>query len=351
MIEQHLHRPTIPPVPDGVSRPLWSVMIPTYNCAGYLRETLASVLAQAPGSEVMQIAVIDDCSTQDDPAAVVEELGQGRVEFYRQPENVGPTKNFQTCLERSRGQLIHQLHGDDYVLDGFYQKMQRAFSEHPEIGAAFCRNIFMNEHGYWQHFSDLEQLESGVLPSNWLERIASVCCIQTPSIVVRRKVYEKLGGFDHRLAGAEDWEMWVRISANYPVWFEVKPLAAYRLHSKSLSRSNVQNGFYIQQQYKAINVFQTYLSNTILSGIFKRAKQNCAFFALETANSLLDTGDMPRAISQIQAALKFSYSLRVIMSAGRIFLWNGTLWLLRTLVGGQRYKSTEITDAVLRTDG
>jgi hypothetical protein len=41
----------------------------------------ASVLAQDPGSEVMQIEVVDDCSTEDDPKAVVEELGQGSRQF------------------------------------------------------------------------------------------------------------------------------------------------------------------------------------------------------------------------------------------------------------------------------
>jgi glycosyltransferase involved in cell wall biosynthesis len=111
-------------------------MIPTYNCANYLRETLNSVLVQDPGSELMQIEVVDDCSTLDDPEAVVKELGKGRVQFYRQPENVGYIKNFETCLQRSRGQLIHLLHGDDCVRDGFYRKMQGLFEEYPEIGAA-----------------------------------------------------------------------------------------------------------------------------------------------------------------------------------------------------------------------
>ena len=56
-----------------------SVMIPTYNCATFLRTTLESVLAQDPGPEQMQIEVVDDHSTEDDPAVVVRALGAGRA--------------------------------------------------------------------------------------------------------------------------------------------------------------------------------------------------------------------------------------------------------------------------------
>jgi glycosyltransferase involved in cell wall biosynthesis len=46
-------------------RPLWSVMIPTFRCARFLRRTLDSVLSQDPGQDVMQIEVVDDCSNND----------------------------------------------------------------------------------------------------------------------------------------------------------------------------------------------------------------------------------------------------------------------------------------------
>jgi len=53
--------PAIDPVAPDASRPLWSVMIPTYNCARYLREALGSVLDQDPGPGAMQVEVVDDC--------------------------------------------------------------------------------------------------------------------------------------------------------------------------------------------------------------------------------------------------------------------------------------------------
>lgn len=308
----HPHRAIISSVPEAIPRPLWSVMIPTYNCAKFLRTTLASVLAQDPGADVMQIEVIDDCSTQDDPAAVVAELGRGRVGFYRQPQNVGHTKNFETCLQRSRGKLIHLLHGDDCVRDGFYFQMQQTFEQHSEIGAAFCRHIFMDEHGHWQAISPLEQMENGVL-SNWLEQIAVMQRIQTPSIVVKRDVYEKLGGFDRRLSWAEDWEMWVRIAAQYPVWYEVEPLASYRVHSASNTGLYVRTGETIRDLRRAIRIFRSYLPEACANTLSRQASENWALYTLDYwVRQSLSTGDYVAALTQTQEAFKCSSSLKVI---------------------------------------
>src|SRR5690242_19953848 len=120
-VGSHAFRENVAPVGDGLVRPLWSIMIPTFNNAGHLRAALRSVLAQDAGPEVMQIEVVDDAS-DDDTSKVVQETGQGRVSYYRQDRNVGHIANFQSCLRRSTGRLVHLLHGDDAVLPGFYQK-------------------------------------------------------------------------------------------------------------------------------------------------------------------------------------------------------------------------------------
>ncbi|MCM8831908.1 MAG: glycosyltransferase [Candidatus Omnitrophica bacterium] len=141
----HIEYPNIDPVPEGIHRPFWSVMIPTYNCALYLEQTLKSVLEQDPGPEEMQIEVVDDCSTKDDPEEVVKKIGKGRVSFYRQLQNVGPTKNFNTCIKRSIGQFVHILHGDDYVEFGFYEQFKRIINEYPEVALFACRAFEIDE--------------------------------------------------------------------------------------------------------------------------------------------------------------------------------------------------------------
>ncbi|WP_310428148.1 glycosyltransferase [Chamaesiphon sp. VAR_48_metabat_135_sub] len=314
MSDLHPYRSVIQPVPDGISRPLWSVMIPTYNCANYLRETLTSVLAQDPGADIMQIEVVDDCSTQDDPEAVVRELAGDRVSFYRQPENVGYIKNFETCLQRSRGKLIHLLHGDDCVRDGFYRKLQRGFEENPAVGAAFCRHIHMDEQGHWTSISWLEQPESGIL-SDWLERIAVQQRIQTPSIVVRRDVYEQLGGFDRRMScWGEDWEMWVRIAVHYPVWYEVEPLALYRKGATSLTAKSVRTGENIQDFRKAIGIVREYLPSNCADRLSSTALRNYAFYALNSAREFISIGDLYGAKNQLREASRCHLSMAIFKS-------------------------------------
>jgi glycosyltransferase involved in cell wall biosynthesis len=325
------YRAIIPPVPENTPRPLWSVMIPTYNCANYLRETLTSVLAQDPGSDLMQIEVIDDCSTKDDAQAVVEELGKGRVGFYRQPQNVGHTKNFETCVTRSRGQLVHLLHGDDCVKEGFYRKLQLAFEENPEIGAAFCRPILMDENSHSLGTWKLEEPESGIL-SNWLERIAVDQCIQTPSIAVRRDVYEKLGGFDTRLSWVEDWEMWVRIAAHYSMWYEVEPLALYRIHSSSNTGRYIQTGENIRDLRRAIQIMQPYLPSLVAKQLSNQARENWALYGIQwIVPKLMAGGYLKAAAIQIQESLKLSSSFKIMMELNHVILQITNSWIKKQI--------------------
>jgi hypothetical protein len=331
-MDEHPYRCRVLPVPEGVERPLWSVMIPTYNCARYLRETLEGVLAQDPGPARMQIEVIDDHSTRDDPESVVRVCGGDRVQFFQQPQNVGHIRNFETCLQRSRGRWVHLLHGDDCVRPGFYERMQRGFEQEPAIGAAFCRPIYMDENGCVKEMAPLEQKESGLLEDG-LERLSLEQRIMTPSIVVRREVYEAVGGFDRRLKCSEDWEMWVRIASRYPVWYETEPLAMYRMHFDSNTGRHIRSGEDISFTCTAINLFKPYLPPAMAARVVPSAKRTYAFAALEMARTTAAQGDFVSMRSQIRAALRCSRSRQVLGRAARLGIWAARSWLRRWMTG------------------
>ncbi len=342
MLPPDLYRAKILPIADASPRPLWSVMIPTYHCAGYLRGTLQSVLAQAPSVEQMQIMVVDDGSTEDDPQAVVLELGQGRVEFYQHPQNVGYIQNFASCLQRSRGHLIHLLHGDDAVLPGFYAKMQQLFEQHPEIGAGFCRQVLMDDHGHWKYFSIVEQRHSGVL-ANWLARVSAELTLQTPAMVVRREVYETLGGFDARMQSCgEDWEMWCRIAAQYAVGYEPEPLVLYRDRAHSLTKRSVRTGQNIRDVRLATAMVQDYLPAAIAHQVIPRAQKSWADWAISFAEQMIDQGDREAARLQITEALHCSRAIGIWRQAAYLLLRIGKQGLLQKLspLGRQKVKNS-----------
>lgn len=302
----------------GDDRPVWSVMIPTYNCAHFLQATLESVLEQAPGPERMQIEVVDDASG-DDPESVVERVGRGRVAFHRHPHNLGHVGNFNACLERARGRLVHILHGDDRILPGFVERMERAFEPGagggPRAGAAFCRHLYVDDRDRPIRTSTLERAEPGIL-ENALERMTRQQRVQPPSIVVLREVYEALGGFDRRFRScSEDREMWVRIASRYPVWFEPEVLACYRKHPESLASRAYRTGQNLRDERAAIRIFSGYLPPDRAPEWTAAARESAARWGLDLADQAAARGDRRTARVQLLQAFRTRPSVRTARKA------------------------------------
>lgn len=302
--------PVINPVSKEIQRPLWSVMIPAYNCARYVKKTLQSILAQDPGEEIMQIEVIDDCST-DDIEKVVQEEGKGRVVFYKQPYNRGSLRNFETCLNRSRGKYIHLLHGDDFVERGFYKEIEKLFETYPEAGAA-CTGFLHADENDNIIFQKNENIadEPGLL-KNWLSRIAQGQKLQPPSVVVKRTVYEQIGGYFGMHYG-EDWVMWVRIAKDFPFAYTPLPLARYRIHDDyNITSLSFKSGQHIKDIEKAIDIIQHYLPAEQKRSLKKIAKRNWSLYFAETSHLVYYRYSDPTQAAQ-QAALAFKLNMNTI---------------------------------------
>ena len=296
--------PFIQPVSNAVIRPLWSVMIPTYNCSTYLRQTLESVLQQDPGPEKMQIEVIDDASTDADIEQLVAEVGNGRIGFFRQPENQGSLRNFETCLNRSTGEWVHILHGDDMVNKGFYDEIEQLFLAYPEAGAAYTGFWHFNEKEGRRYPNETILSERGII-DNWLSIIAKGQKLQPPAVVVKRSVYEKLGGFFGVHYG-EDWEMWVRIAAHYPVAHSPKRLAQYRVHNNNISSKYFLSGQHIKDISIVIKTIQEYLPADQKKELMHIAQRNWSHYFARTSDMVYHGYKSP---SQALAQAKMAFDL------------------------------------------
>ncbi len=310
-------------------RPRWSVMVPTYHCAAYLEQTLTSVLVQDPGPEHMEIVVVDDHSVLDDPERVVRDVGGGRVRFVRQERNVGHVRTFNAALSLARGKWVHLLHGDDWVEPGFYAAADRALQARPDLAAFVCRYKAYVERTGQTIFGPLLQDSAGELPA-WLELLGREQRIQAPSTAVRRWVYEEVGGFDLGIAGyGEDWEMWLRVAAAGPVWWEPAPLGVYRVREGSLSDpSRTRANMADMRRVIALNA-QTLagrLPADTIAECQRASRRELALALLRRARRALDSGDRRPPTVSIVEALRLWPRPVVVKGAGSLVLrWTRAL--------------------------
>ena len=246
--------PRFAQVSNSDSRPFWSVMIPTYNSGHYLRQTLESVLHADRGIDRMHIEVVDGGSTTDDPQAVVDEIGRGRVFFHRLSVNQGPALTLNTCIARSRGVWVHILHGDDCVLPGFYEAYERVIQSNPAALTVVGQVIIIDEHGRWKDI----QGPTPALGSDVLEDFAETQTwtqpLRAPGVVVRRSAYEGIGGYCTYFRHLLDWELYFRLAQLSPVACVGVPYSLFRVHSGSETNQLMESDSLIREPYLLLRI-------------------------------------------------------------------------------------------------
>src|SRR5579859_1074920 len=130
-------------IPFTRNPPLVSILVPSYNGAAFLREALDSLVAQTYPN--VEIILLDDASSDGTPEIAADYAG--KISYVRQPSNLGIYDNVNVGIKRARGSLIATYHADDIYLPTIVEAQAAYFQAHPEVGAVFCSNIFVDAHG------------------------------------------------------------------------------------------------------------------------------------------------------------------------------------------------------------
>lgn len=243
--------PPIPPVSGDGPRPLFSVMIPTYNRFTYLGETLRSILKQERGVEKMEIAVVDDASTQSDPSQWIEEAVKGRVRLYQNERNLGISGNFNRCIDLARGEWIHILHSDDIILPGFYEQAEKLIAANDGAQTIAFRCFITDENGTIETATDnLADLAAN--PQELRRRFLTGTPLQCAGVIVKREAYERRGGFLTSLRFFLDVEMWSRMFFQEKPVYSRECLATFRKHEASASAKIFGEALHLQEQYDTL---------------------------------------------------------------------------------------------------
>jgi glycosyltransferase involved in cell wall biosynthesis len=227
---------------------LVSAIIPTYNRSAVLPRALDSVLAQTrPPDEVI---VIDDGST-DDTADMLRQRYAGlfgeRLRYVRQP-NAGVSSARNHGMRLARGDFFAFLDSDDTWLPDKTQRQADWLAEHPDHGMVLC-DVERTDDALQRidvfHRRDVIPTDGWVL--RWLLHNPALAPV---SAMMRREVFEDVGGFDERLRTAEDIEYHLRIAARWRIGVvdEILASAVRGQHGLSATSSTYDDYVTVMEQ-------------------------------------------------------------------------------------------------------
>jgi glycosyltransferase involved in cell wall biosynthesis len=221
-----------------MSQTLVTVIIPAYNCASTVAETLESVLAQDHAAT--EVVVVNDGS-KDDTLQVLSRFGE-RIRVIDQP-NAGPPAARNTGLRAARGEYIAFLDADDVWIQGKLAAQARHLDTNPDVGTVFTDWYVWNPEpdGSFRRRPEIEArtVDDRIDPSlsGWLyPRLLFGSELLTTTVMMRASVIRRMGDFDVRLWNGDDYDYWLRASREGRITKLASIGALYRILPNSVSR-------------------------------------------------------------------------------------------------------------------
>lgn len=204
----------------------FSVIVPLYNKAPYVKKALESVIAQT--YKDFECIVVDDGST-DNSAAICEEFINSltpsfinSLRLIRQP-NSGVAKARNVGVKNSHGQFVCFLDADDWWEPTWLEEMDRLIKEYPDAGLSATNYIYYKP-GKTHVALDLERGYMNYPEAYLHSKQMPVTSITT---CMPRRIFDEMGGFPVGIKLGEDFLLWVKTALHYKVAFCEKPLAYY----------------------------------------------------------------------------------------------------------------------------
>jgi glycosyltransferase involved in cell wall biosynthesis len=203
--------------------PLVSIVLPTYNGSRYLRQSVASCLAQT--YEDFELIVVDDASTDRTPTIIAElAAADGRIRTVRNEPNRKLPASLNVGFGRARGDYLTWTSDDNLYRPHALAAMVAALEAEAAVDMVYTDVTLIDEAG-----NPIGSLEAGPPEDFGRRNVVGAC------FLYRRAVSETLGGYAEDLFLAEDYEYWLRASCRFRLQPLHQDLYLYRVHADSLT--------------------------------------------------------------------------------------------------------------------
>ena len=204
---------------------LVSVVIPAYNHARFLPESIDSVLAQTyPRYEII---VVDDGSTDNTPDVVRRYDG---VRYVKQ-RNRGPARARNRGIRESHGDFLVFLDADDHLLPHHFRTCLNAYRTQPDVGWVCGDHRLFGEQDGTQPFHRCDPS-----PDHYASFLRICFITNLATVMFRREVLIDLSGFDEKIRMCEDRELYLRLARRWPLFCHHQIIAEYRRSPGQVSK-------------------------------------------------------------------------------------------------------------------
>jgi glycosyltransferase involved in cell wall biosynthesis len=255
---------------------LVSVIIPAYN-ARFLREAVESIFSQTFSN--FEVIVVDDGS----PGSAIKDICDAFPEvLYIRQLNAGPSVARNLGIQKANGELIAFLDDDDTWLPDKLQKQIDFFISLPdrnELGLVYTGQYMFD--GDITHGAKVDSANGMVYPYLLFGQFIGTCS----SVLIPKKVFQEVGDFDSSLVCTQDFELFLRIARQKPIYSIDEPLIRYRTRPDQISKDPTLNNkedkevlakqrkFVTPELYRRVTVF-----NRLLRGArYKEKAYDCLF--------------------------------------------------------------------------
>ena len=317
--------------------PLVSVVIPTYNCAQFLPETLRSILSQT--FRDFEIIVMDDGST-DNTEQVVTGFQSDKIRYFKLPNSGGPSRPRNRGIELSVGKYVSLCDSDDVM---FPEKLAEAIpflEQEANLGFVFTNMILSHEDGtpfpdlFLDTYEGFWKLPKKKVGERWFsikrqdayDALFYEMYIGISGVVARKQVLLSVGGFDETLSPGADWDIFFRITREYDIGYVDIIGHLYRQSNTNMTSKGAK--LMGPDQIKAL---RKQLGERLAEHTRKQAYRRIAQVLIDIGYHHQICGEMREARVHYQLSLREVFSWRASKGLLISFLGTRLVTLLRDL--------------------